>query len=62
LAAAHIRVNSVHPGLVDTQMMEFVETQVGAPSSAAARAAFTDFVRCGVTRSLRKSPTSSGFY
>jgi len=44
LAAAHIRVNSVHPGLVDTQMMEFVETQVGAPSSAAARAAFTDFV------------------
>lgn len=47
LAQSGIRVNSLHPGLVDTQMMQQVEETVGASDSQAARAAFNAFVPLG---------------
>lgn len=47
LAQAGIRVNSLHPGLVDTQMMQLVEENVGPADTLAARAAFNAFVPLG---------------
>ncbi|MGB3800834.1 MAG: SDR family oxidoreductase [Lewinella sp.] len=39
-AERHIRVNSIHPGPVETQMMRDIEAQLGAGSPAAAKKGF----------------------